>query len=117
MPTPDEPSQGALGRLEGRLDAFEAGRETKPLVLGGGESAGEGYRLLGQMLGGVLGGIGLGWLIDHFAHTGPWGVIGGLLIGAGLSVFTTVQTASRISAREAAKSGPVAPVRDDDEDD
>jgi ATP synthase protein I len=117
MPTPEESSQGALGRLEGRLDAFEAGRETKPLVRGVGESAGEGYRLLGQMLGGVLGGIGLGWLVDHFVHTGPWGVIGGLLIGAGLSVYATVQTASRISARAAAKLGPIASVPDDEEDD
>ena len=117
MPNPEESSQGALGRLQGRLDAFEARRETTPLDLGVGESAGEGYRLLGQMLGGVLGGVGLGWLVDHFAHTGPWGVIGGLLIGSGLSVYATVQTASRISARAAAKLGPIAPVPDDEEDD
>jgi ATP synthase protein I len=117
MPNPEESDQGALGRLEGRLDAFEAGRGTRPLGQGVGESAGEGYRLLGQMIGGPLGGIGLGWLVDHFAHTGPWGLIGGLLIGVGLSVYATVQTASRISARAAAKSGPVASVPDDEDDD
>jgi ATP synthase protein I len=117
MPKPEESDQGALGRLEGRLDAFEAGRESRPLALGVGDSAGEGYRLLGQMLGGVLGGIGLGWLVDHFAHTGPWGLVGGLLIGAGLSLYATVQTASRISARAAAKSGPIASAPDDEDDD
>ena len=117
MQKPEESDQGALGRLEGRLDAFEAARETRPLTQGVGESAGEGYRLLGQMLGGVLGGIGLGWLVDHFAHTGPWGLIGGLLIGAGLSVYATVRTASRISARAAANSGPIASVPDDEDDD
>ena len=129
MPKPEESSQGAsrgaLGRLEGRLDAFDAGRAAKPGGQGIGESAGDGYRLLGQMLGGVLGGIGLGWLLDHFAHTGPWGVIGGLLIGAGLSIYATVQTASRISAKAergaAAKSDTSAslPAKDeyDDEDD
>ena len=120
MPEPEESSQGALGRLEGRLDAFDAGRAAKPGGGGIGESAGDGYRLLGQMLGGPLGGIGLGWLLDHFAHTGPWGVIGGLLIGAGLSIYATVQTASRISKRAAARLEPVAsvPARDeyDDED-
>ncbi|MGI8840850.1 MAG: AtpZ/AtpI family protein, partial [Caulobacteraceae bacterium] len=102
MPKPEESSQGAsqgaLGRLEGRLDAFDAGRAAKPGLLGTAQSAGQGYRLLGQMLGGVLGGLGLGWLVDRFAHTGPWGVLGGLLIGAGASVYATVQTASRISA-------------------
>ena len=118
MPKPEESSGGALGRLEGRLDAFDAGRAAKPGARGIGQSAGEGYRLLGQMLGGVLGGIGIGWLVDRFAHTGPWGVIGGLLIGAGLSIYTTVQTASRISKRAEAKSGPVASVAapTDDED-
>ena len=125
MPKPEESSQGAsqgaLGRLEGRLDAFDAGRAAKPGGQGIGESAGDGYRLLGQMLGGVLGGIGLGWLLDHFAHTGPWGVIGGLLIGAGLSIYATVQTASRISARAEKNLAPAAslPAKDeyDDEDD
>jgi ATP synthase protein I len=121
MPKPEESSQGALGRLEGRLDAFDASRAAKPGKSGIGESAGDGYRLLGQMLGGVLGGIGLGWLVDHFAHTSPWGLIGGLLIGAGLSVYATVQTASRISAKAEAKLGAAAspPAKDeyDDEED
>ncbi len=116
MPKPEESSQGALGRLEGRLDAFEAGRADRPAGVGVSESAAAGYRLLGQMLGGVLGGIGIGWLVDHFAHTGPWGVIGGLLIGAGLSIYSTVQTASRISKRAATRLGPVDSVPDDDED-
>jgi len=120
MPESEEPSQRALERLDRRLEAFEAGRAAKPKALGIGESASDGYRMLGEMLGGVLGGVGLGWLVDHFAHTGPWGVVGGLVIGAGLSVFATVQTASRISARAAAKLGPgasaPAAVSDDDDD-
>ncbi|MGI9169824.1 MAG: AtpZ/AtpI family protein [Caulobacteraceae bacterium] len=73
------------------------------------------------MLGGVLGGLGIGWLVDRFAHTGPWGVLGGLLIGAGVSVYATVQTASAISARSAERGaektlGPAPAVPDDDED-
>lgn len=116
MPTPDETSQGALERLDERLDAFEAAREVKPFVLGMGKSASEGYRLLGQMLGGVLGGIGLGWLLDRFAHTGPWGVIGGLLIGAGLSIYATVRTASRISARAEARLAPGVPSAEEEDD-
>jgi ATP synthase protein I len=52
----------------------------------------------------VLGGIGLGWLVDRFAHTNPFGVVGGLLIGAGLSIYATVRTASRVSERAEADS-------------
>jgi ATP synthase protein I len=103
-----------LARLDSDLASFEAGRRKAPSGLG---EAGAGYRLLGQMIGGVLGGIGLGWVVDHFAHTTPWGLVFGLLIGAGLSIFSAVQTASRMSARAAAKAGPAATVSDDGRED
>ncbi|HEY5071711.1 MAG TPA: AtpZ/AtpI family protein [Caulobacteraceae bacterium] len=101
MPESNDPSAGALNRLDKRLGAFEASRRARPSHAGIGGAAGDGYRLLGQMLGGVLGGLGLGWALDHFARTGPWGIVGGLIVGAGLSIYATVQTASRISARAA----------------
>jgi ATP synthase protein I len=120
MPESEESSHRALERLDRRLEAFEAGRAAKPGASGVGGAAADGYRMLGEMLGGVLGGVGLGWLVDHFAHTNPWGVVGGLVIGAGLSIFATVQTASRISAKAAAKSGrgaaASAPARDEGDD-
>jgi len=97
------------------LASFDASRQKTSSSLGG--EAGAGYRLLGQMLGGVLGGIGLGWLVDHFAHTGPWGLVLGLLIGAGLSIYSTVRTASRMGAKMGSGTGPAAPGPDDDEDD
>ena len=104
MPKPPNDSRDPLGRLDSDLAAFEAGRAKGRLPSGIGGAASDGYRLLGQMLGGVLGGIGLGWLLDRFAHTGPFGVVGGLLIGAGLSIYATVRTASRVSARAQADS-------------
>ncbi|HEY2178985.1 MAG TPA: AtpZ/AtpI family protein [Caulobacteraceae bacterium] len=116
MPKPDESSQGALKRLDRRLEAFEATRAAKPSTLGMGDSAGDGFRLLGQLLGGVLGGLGLGALVDRFAHTSPFGIVAGLLIGVGLSVFAAVRTASAMSAREAAKGPPAAAVADDEDD-
>jgi ATP synthase protein I len=121
MPESEESSHRALERLDKRLEAFETDRAVRPGRSGVGESAADGYRMLGEMLGGVLGGVGFGWLVDHFAHTSPWGLVGGLVIGAGLSVFATVQTASRISAKAAAKLGhgavASAPVSDEDDDD
>jgi ATP synthase protein I len=117
MPESEESSHRALERLDKRLEAFETDRAVRPGRSGVGESAADGYRMLGEMLGGV----GFGWLVDHFAHTSPWGLVGGLVIGAGLSVFATVQTASRISAKAAAKLGhgavASAPVSDEDDDD
>jgi ATP synthase protein I len=104
MPKPPNDSRDPLGRLDSDLAAFEAGRSKGRIASGIGGAASDGYRLLGQMLGGVLGGIGLGWLVDRFAHTSPFGVVGGLLIGAGLSIYATVRTASRVSARAQADS-------------
>jgi ATP synthase protein I len=103
-----------LARLDSDLASFDAGRQKTPSSLGG--EAGAGYRLLGQLLGGVLGGIGLGWLVDHFAHTSPWGLVLGLLIGAGLSIYSAVRTASQMGARMDGGPAPAAPP-DDDEDD
>jgi ATP synthase protein I len=112
---PGDSGRDPLARLDSDLASFEAGRRKAPSGTSG--EAGAGYRLLGQMLGGVLGGIGLGWLVDHYAHTSPWGVVSGLLIGAGLSIYSAVRTASRMSARMGSGTGPASPGPGDDEDD
>ena len=71
------------------------------------------------MLSGVLGGLGLGWFFDHVAHTSPFGLIGGLLIGTVASMYSTVRAASRMSDAAAAKSrsGPAHSAPFDDDDD
>jgi ATP synthase protein I len=56
------------------------------------------------MLGGVFGGVGLGWLLDLVAHTRPWGLIGGLLIGTTMSIVVMIRAASRANAPP--KTGP-----------
>ena len=128
MPKPDDTSpdnrgksdsgKSALNRLDEELDAFEAKRARPASVLGGGEAGAEGYRLVAGLIGGLLGGLGLGWFFDRVAHTAPWGLIGGLLIGIVASTYSAVRTAGRMSAQASAKSGPVASVpAADDEDD
>jgi ATP synthase protein I len=117
IPKPGDAGHDALSRLDSDLTSFEAGRRKNALGTGASGEAGAGYRLLGQMLGGVLGGIGLGWLVDHFVHTSPWGLVLGLLIGSGLSVYATVRTASRMGSRIVTKPGPTVQVPDDEDED
>jgi ATP synthase protein I len=118
MQTPDDSSREGLSRLDRGLETFEAARaKKKTFPIGGGMEASEGFRLLSQLLGGVLGGAGLGWLIDYFARTGPLGLIGGLVIGSGLSIYAMIRAASAISARETAKAGPFVPVPPNYEED
>jgi len=115
MPQPDDRPKEALNRLSEELQAFEAAR-ARSTSQGVNRSIGEGYRLLAELIGGVLGGLGLGWLFDQLAHTTPWGIAIGVTVGAGLSVFMAVRTASRISKRELEKAGQVPAVPDDEDE-
>ena len=120
MAKPDEPREEALKRLDERLDAFAETQKRKPVMRFDAEGSGAGYRLIGELIGGVLGGLGFGWLLDQLAGTRPWGMIGGVLIGSGLAVFVIARSAGRMSkAAGAGKGAVVAPpaVADEDEDD
>jgi len=111
----DDPQNGALSRLDQRIGAFEAKRRQAEGVGKATESgAADGYRLLANLIGGVLCGLAFGWLFDHFAHTNPWGLIGGMLIGTGLGVYTVVKRASQMSGGNPAPSA--VPAADDDDD-
>ena len=90
MPKPHDARKEALNDLERKLEALEIKRGPKARYAQG-QAFNEGYRLVASLIGGVLGGIGIGWLIDHFAGTGPVGLIGGLLIGSMASIFTAVR--------------------------
>ena len=57
---------------------------------------GDGYRLLGEAIGGILGGLGLGWVFDHFAHTTPFGLVIGLLLGTAASAYAAVKSADQM---------------------
>ena len=105
MSQPDEESQEALKRLQDRLDTFDGQRAPKTEAGGGSaeSSMGDGYRLLGEVIGGVLGGLGLGWLVDHFAHTTPFAMVIGLLLGTAASAYAAVKSADRMGRKTARK--------------
>jgi len=113
-PKPAETASDSLSRLDDRLTAFDKARKPPPPVLIG--DSGAGYRVVGQLLSGILGGIGLGWLVDHFAHSRPWGLLIGLLLGAVLSIYSTVRGASQSGTRIATAPAPAQPARDADDD-
>ena len=110
-PESDETRQKALEQLDEQLDAFEAKRKTSVAPFGEHGGVNEGYRLVAGLIGGVLGGVGLGWFFDHLVHTSPIGLISGLLIGTVVSIVGAVTSASRMSARLTAQTGPVPPAQ------
>ena len=115
MPEPDDRPEEALGRLGEELKAFETAR-ARSASSEATRSIAEGYQLVAGLIGGVLGGAGLGWVFDRFAHTSPWGLGIGLAAGAGVSVFMAARTAARMGRQASAKLPPSAVVGDDDED-
>ena len=116
MPHPNDPPEKALESLDQRLGAAEAAQARKVSPDTHAAMA-QGYRFVGEVVGGVLGGVGLGWLLDRFAHTAPWGVVGGLLIGTGISIFAAVSTAAKASKKALDAAGPLAPAPADEDED
>lgn len=54
-----------------------------------------GNRVLAELIGGIGGGAFLGWVIDHFAGTMPWG----LLVMMALGIIVAFRNIIRISNR------------------
>ena len=115
MPLPKESPDEALASLNQRLGAAEAAQARKVSPDTHAAMA-QGYRFVGEVVGGVLGGVGLGWLLDRFANTTPWGVVGGLLIGSGFSIFVAVTAVARANRKVLDAQGLVPSVPDEDED-
>src|SRR4051812_42871819 len=105
MPPPEETREEAIRRLEQRAGALEARTDQTPHDYGS-QAAGYGYRLMGLLLGGVFVGLGFGAAIDWVAKTGPWGMIIGVLVGFGVSIWMTVRSAQKMSVELAKEWGP-----------
>ena len=115
MPQSDDRPDEALGRLNEELQAFESARG-RSASWQANRAIGEGYRLLAELIGGVLGGVGFGWLFDRIAHTAPWGIAIGVALGAGVSVYMAAHTVARMGRKTLGETPPAAAPPDDDED-
>jgi len=116
MTKPDDRSDQAFDRLEDRLDAFEAKRTSANTGFRGAAAIGQGYRIIIEMIVTVALFGGIGWAVDHFAKTAPWGVAAGVVIGAGVAVYKAATSAARMGAEALAKN-PASSVPDDDDED
>ncbi|WP_332653761.1 AtpZ/AtpI family protein [Brevundimonas sp.] len=119
MSTQPESREEAIKRLTESASAMEA-RNARELSheAAGQAAAGQAWRILADLFGGVFVGLALGFIVDRFAGTGPWGLIGGVLLGFAVSVFMAWRTAQRLMAQ--AKASGVEPKSapfDDDEED
>ena len=92
---PDKSStQDELSDLDARLKTIEA-RKRKVVDSSAEVGANKGYQALGELIGGILGGLGLGWLSDHYLHTLPWGMIVGAILGMVVAVYAIVKSGQK----------------------
>lgn len=98
--TPDrEPiaEDARIDALEKRLRAAREREEQRnqPQVQGADANYKLGNRVLAELLGGMIGGALIGWVIDQFAGTSPWGLLVMLFLG----IIVAFRNIIRISNR------------------
>ena len=98
--------------LGDQIDAARVRRGTvKAAGAGQGDAMARGLKISAELIGGVVVGGGLGWLLDKWLGTFPWLFILFFLLGSAAGILNIVKQAQR-------EVTPPAPsVKDDDEDD
>jgi ATP synthase protein I len=78
-----ESGDSRLSTLEERLERAEAAEAKRTGADKPVADANErlGQRVLAELLGGMIGGALVGWVIDRFAGTAPWGMLIVLFLG------------------------------------
>ncbi len=122
MPSPEPSREEALRRLNERADALQARNTVPPRNQAQSHAVNQAYRIIGDLFGGVIVGLLLGFGVDWLFDTRPWGLIGGVLLGFAVSVWMAGRTAKRLvaqaKAEEAARGSPPpsVPFADEEED-
>ncbi|MFD1333432.1 AtpZ/AtpI family protein [Methylopila musalis] len=88
---------GRLDRLDKALERRGAGRDagetSGPVSSRDAQGIARGFRLSTEMVAGVLVGGGLGWALDRWLDTSPFGLIVLLLLGFGAGVLNVMRAA------------------------
>ncbi len=95
-PPDDEAELSArLQRLGERLASVSRPSEngSGPRQAANASAFARGFRLSTELVAGVLVGAGLGWLLDHWLGTTPWGLMLFLLLGFAAGVLNVMRAA------------------------
>ena len=84
--------------LEGRAKAEEAERSRKPTITSGYAQA---MKLSSEFIAGIVTGLGIGWLLDQWLGTTPFGLIVFLLLGFAAGVLNVMRSAGYVAEPEA----------------
>ena len=126
MSDPRRPTDDRLRDLSARADALERSTTRPDSRLSGagahGAAANQAYRIIGDLVGGVVVGLALGFGLDRLAplaglRTAPAGLLVGVLAGFAVSVWMAKRTADRLVAQARIDNPNPPSVRDDGDED
>ncbi|MBC2666215.1 AtpZ/AtpI family protein [Novosphingobium flavum] len=95
--------EGPIGE-DARIDALEQrlkaarereGERNRPVKTEADANYRLGNRILGELVGGLVGGAFIGWVIDQFAGTKPWGLLVMLFMGVVVAFRNIIRISSR----------------------
>lgn len=89
-----------IDTLEARLKAAREREDKRNKPVAGTETDENyraGNRVLADLIGGIVGGAFIGWVIDHFAGTTPWGLLVMLFLGIGVAFRNIIRMSNRRS--------------------
>ncbi|MEP3890183.1 MAG: AtpZ/AtpI family protein [Hellea sp.] len=86
------PDKDALKAFSDKLEATKKSHQ-EPEIQSEKSGMGEGLRYASEFSAAIIAGAFLGYIVDKFAGTGPWGLLIGLLLGFGAGVMNVVRAA------------------------
>lgn len=102
-----ESREEAIKRLNESASALETRTQADKSVDAAAQKVvGKAYRIIAELLGGVLIGLAAGFGVDRVFGTTPVGVVGGVLLGFALSIYMARRTANRLMAEAKAAGLP-----------
>lgn len=96
-----EPTEKQLSDRRAQLDAALANKKGKTTENKNSASSKTGWgaavKISSEFIGGVLVGAGIGYLVDKFAGTAPWGMIVFLLLGFCAGILNVLRATGKVA--------------------
>ena len=87
----------SLEDLGKKLERVKTARESIRIEKGSSAGMGYAFRLATEMAAALLVGVGIGWLVDNWLETSPWGLLVFLCVGFVAGILNAYRTAQRIN--------------------
>ena len=88
----------SLEDLDKKLERVKTTREGMEVAEGSAAGMGYAFRLATEMAAALVVGVGIGWLVDTWLETSPWGLLIFLFVGFVAGILNAYRIARRINA-------------------